>query len=189
MTSCVDLSSRISVLLSYDGTTTAHARFSTCCIFEPSSHCDFIDTGNSFSFSLESIFRFDAMMQKLLTKQTKHVVVCPGFEENRQVKTLMLLGCHMIMSRGMSFEETVLAFRPLNTLLQMNLRGISSFEAVLRAMCCAKCLSWIHFGLEQTNKMDDGIQMDEYIHYARYHPSTPANSHTKTISTPLAPTH
>ncbi len=167
---CVDLSSRISVLLSSDEASTAHPRFSTSCIFEPSNQCDFIDVAeNTFSFSLEAIFCFNIMMQKLLTRQTKHVLVCPGNETNAQVKTLMLLGCHLVMSQGMGFEETVLAFRPLNTLLQMNLRGISSFESILRAVCCAKCLSWIQFGLDQASKTDDGIQMNEYIHYARYH--------------------
>ena len=105
-------------------------------------------------------------MKNLLTKQTKHVLVCPGHGTNIQARTLLLLGGHLIMSQGMGFEETVLAFRPLNALLQMNLHGVLSFEAMLRAVCCAKCLSWIDFGLEHAKQTDNGIQMDEYVHYA-----------------------
>jgi hypothetical protein len=160
------------VLLSREATNTAPVRFPKFCVFEPINECDFIDTGqtNICSFSLESIFRFDIIIKSLLLKQTNRILVCPNNETHTQAKILVLLGCHLIMSQGMGFEETVLAFRPLNTLLQANLRGVSSFEAILRAMCCAKCLNWINFSLEQTNKDDDGIQMDEYIHYSRYHP-------------------
>ena len=173
----VGLSSRIFVLLSRDKSNTAALHFSTYCIFEPSKECDFIDDSEDVcSFSLGSVFRFDATMQSFLTKHTKRVLVCPGYETNKQVKAIMLLGCHLIMSQGMGFEETILAFRPLNSLLQMKLRGISSFEAMLRAICCAKCLGWIHFRLEHTEKPDAAIHMDEYIHYARCHPPTPAQS-------------
>jgi hypothetical protein len=121
----------------------------------------------SISLSLEEMFQFDVIMQNLINRHSHRVVVCTGSETSRQARTLMLLGCHMVMSQGMAFEETLLRFRPLQSLIQTYFNGISAFEVLLRAICCAKCLNWIDFGFGNNDIPESGIQMDEYIHYAR----------------------
>ncbi len=163
----VELNSRISVTLSSEER--AHkidpGLGQECHIIEPHrEHSLVVTAENSVSFSLEDMFHFDDIMQKLVQQQARRIVVCTGVETNRQARTLMLLGCHMVMSQGMGFEEAFLIFRPLHSMLEIHLRGTSAFEIVLRAMCCAKCLSWINFGPAPEN----GIQMDEFIHYARF---------------------
>ncbi len=166
----MQLNSRISVALISEER--AH-KFAPClCLecrtFEPPNESNLCDTPeNCVSLSLEEMFGFDANIQNLVQLQAPHVVVCTGFEAKRQAKTLMLLGCHMVLSQGMAFEEAFLIFRPLHSLIRTHYTGISAFEILLRAMCCAKCLNWIDFGLACNNRAKACIQMDEFIHYAR----------------------
>ncbi len=160
------INSRITVSLSSEETA---QKFVECHIVEPRSKVVLTETGeNSVSFSLEEMFEFDDIMQKLVKGQVNRgIIVCTGSETNRQARTLMLLGCHMVISQGMGFEEAFLIFRPLHSLIQTHLRGISAFEVLLRAMCCAKCLNWISFGPAGNNRPESCIQMDEFVHYAR----------------------
>ena len=135
---------------------------------EPCVECNLIETAeNIVSFSLEEFFHFDAIVQNTLRRQAHRVTVFAGLDPNRQTRTLMLLGCHMVMSQGMGFEEAFLIFRPLRSLIQNHLKGISAFEILLRAICCAKCLNWINFGLSGNIRSENCIHMDEFIHYAR----------------------
>jgi hypothetical protein len=168
---CMDLNSRISVVLSSEGmahSVTPGLFLEECQVIEPQSECCCIEmTENSVSFSLEEMFNFDVTMQNLARRQANRVLVCTGFDTNRQARTLMLLGCHMVISQGMGFEETFLIFRPMQSTLKTHLIGISAFEVLLRAICCAKCLNWINFGLDSNNRPANCVQMDEFIHYAR----------------------
>jgi hypothetical protein len=167
----MELSSRVTVALS--SAERAHTFASClslgCHIVEPqSSECNLIRTDeNSVSFSLEEILRLDITLQNLEERQAHRILVCTGFESCRQAKTLMLLGCHMVLSQGMAFEEAFLIFRPLHSLIQTYYTGISAFEILLRAMCCAKCLNWIDFGLACNSRPKGCIQINEFFHYAR----------------------
>ncbi len=167
------LNSRISVMLSSEemACKVEPGLCLDCRLIEPHSEYSFKETDeNIASLSLEEMFRFDGIMRSLVQQQEHHVVVCTGVETNRQARTLMLLGCHMVMSQGMAFEETLLSFRPQQSLIQSHFRGVLAFEVLLRAVCCAKCLNWIDFGLDMSESAaESGIQMDEFIHYARSH--------------------
>ncbi len=164
----MELNSRLLVTLSSEERAHKFASCLECRIIEPHSECSLIETvENSIPFSLEEVFRLDITLGCLIQRQARRVLVCTGFESNRQARTLMLLGCHMVLSQGMAFEEAFLIFRPLHSLIQTHFKGISAFENLLRAMCCAKCLNWIDFGVACNNKPESCIQMDEFIHYAR----------------------
>ena len=80
----------------------------------------------------------------------------------------MLIGCQLIISHEIGFEAACLAFRPFDALIQSQCNSILlSFETLLRSVCCAKCLNWIDFSTDYSVQNNQGIMMDEYIHYAR----------------------
>ena len=79
---------------------------------------------------------------------------------------MLLIGCHLIISKGLGFEESFLAlkaFRPFHPLFE---KHFSLLESLFRAVCCAKCLNWIDFSVDATESSTQ-IWMEEYIHYAR----------------------
>jgi hypothetical protein len=119
--------------------------------------------------TLEEIYRFDEIIKNAMANDSRHdqVLICAGLEPCRQVRVLFLLGCHLIMSQGLGFEETVLAYRPFKSLIADHCSDDVRLEEYWRGLCCAKCLAWIDFNKCQDDQSESGIQMDEYMHYAR----------------------
>jgi hypothetical protein len=76
----------------------------------------------------------------------------------------------MIMSHGLGFEETYLAFRPLHGFFKNTSYLEIPVENTLRAFCCAKCLNWIDFGQnkEVIDEQSRPICMEEFDRDARY---------------------
>ena len=73
------------------------------------------------------------------------------------------------MSHGLNYEETLLAIRPVFKMtVKQEPPTLSLLENALRAVCCAKCLNWINFSETDTASNDADLQMDEYMHYARF---------------------
>ncbi len=120
--------------------------------------------------SLSEIFRFNMMVAKMSKQHsTLKLVLCSGPDIQSQVQLAFLLGCHMIMTHGLGFEEAYLAFRPIYGLFEPISSNTMSVEKSMRAFCCAKCLNWIDFGQHiDDSKSDHPICMDECDHYARY---------------------
>jgi hypothetical protein len=117
-------------------------------------------------FSLSDIFRFDDAMKKELSEGGSgfKLLVQIGSDLVAQARNSFLLGCHLIMSHGLGFEEAFLSLRPLHVLLDRFSNECSiSVEKSLRAFCCAKCLNWIDFRISANND----IQIDRFVHDVR----------------------
>ena len=123
-------------------------------------------------FCLEEIHQFDSKLVCLTKNQS--VVKLIAFLARNQIQKLpqlFLLGCHLIMSHGLSFEETLLALRPARDPEAAALNSV--LDNALRSVCCAKCLNWIEFNVDAPN--EPRLQMDEYNHYSRF--GIPFNLH------------
>ena len=128
----------------------------------------FAVSNTTFTLSLEEIYHFDSIMKTFgMRDKSKKLLICTGSEPIQQIRILKLIGCHLILSHEMGFEAACLAFRPFSDLLQDQCSRSLSFETLLRSVCCAKCLNWINFTTDYIDSNDQGIMMDEYIHYAR----------------------
>jgi hypothetical protein len=118
-------------------------------------------------FGLSDIFLFDDIMKSELAKNSfgfKQLVNI-GSDPVTQARSSFLLGCHLIMSHGLGFEETFLSLRPLHALFdQFSQMENISLENSLRAFCCAKCLNWIDFRISTEND----IQIDRFVHDVRW---------------------
>jgi hypothetical protein len=123
---------------------------------------------------LGDLLKFDDAIGAVERRRSRmKLVFQTGSDPKVQVQMAFMLGCHMIMSHGVGFEETCLAFKNLHTLFAetgaSDEHGVS-MRSCWRAICCAKALSWIDLKRAVfTNRADDRcIQIDEYLHYARY---------------------
>ena len=146
-------------------------QFSPSKLVDDEGRDDGLDPDNSFQpSSLSEIFRFNAMVAKISKLDAGlKLVFCAGPFVQSQVQLAFLLGCHMIMTHGLGFEEAYLAFRPLYGLFEQTSSEEMSVEKSMRAFCCAKCLNWIDFGQHiDGSRADHPICMDESDHYARY---------------------
>jgi hypothetical protein len=115
--------------------------------------------------SLSDIFRFDETMRKELSQISGlKLLVNIGSDIMTQARNTFLLGCHLIMSHGLGFEEAFLSLRPLHDLFDQFFQECAfSVEQSLRAFCCAQCLNWIDFRISASND----IQIDRFIHDVR----------------------
>ncbi len=95
---------------------------------------------------------------------TKRIVFQAGTDSSTQATIAFLMGCHMMLSHGLGFEETYLAFRRLHSIMEpQSCTGPQiSVKSCLRAFCRAKCSEWITF-IDKPGSM----HIDEYLHYAR----------------------
>ena len=140
-------------------------RSAECCFIGLS--CD-DSKSHTFIYSLEEMYKFDHRMQRFASRSflNSKIIVCAGLEHHHQAEVLFLLGCHLAMSKGLGFEEILLAFRPFTELMARTSPEMSWVENYWRAICCAKCLNWIDF-IEKSSDKNAFLQMDEYMHYAR----------------------
>jgi hypothetical protein len=119
---------------------------------------------------LTAIYRFDESVKKILsTNHGKKLVFFSSHDVQSKGKLAFLLGCYLMMTRRLGFEETCLALRPLWKLHDEISSVEKLVETSLRAFCCARCLNWIDFGNHptevETNKQI--IDVEEFDHYAR----------------------
>jgi hypothetical protein len=174
----VSMHSRLVVALGSDDSrlrTIAQTRYPDCCIVGLTTTAGFEDDTQELqipsSISLEDIYRFDGMIQAKL-RASSRLLLCAGNRVYGQIRVFLLLGCHLLISQGLGFEETVLTFRAINETFASHYSGVPAIEQYLRAVCCAKCLKWIDFevkhGVLNNDEMTAEIHMDEYIHYIRF---------------------
>jgi hypothetical protein len=121
---------------------------------------------------LEDIYEFDRIACAVeATYPTKRIVVPTGSDSSSRATIAFLMGCHMMLSHGLGFEETYLAFRRLHSIMdpQSSNGPQITVKSCLRAFCRAKCFQWITFQDPSENSPDTqgSIQIDEYLHYAR----------------------
>ncbi len=118
-------------------------------------------------FCLSDIYRFDDTMRREIARSTAGLkqLVDIGTDPVIQARNSFFLGCHLIMSHGLGFEEAFLSLRSLHELFDQCYRKNNiSVEKSLRAFCCAKCLNWIDFRISTGND----IQIDRLVHDARW---------------------
>ena len=120
-------------------------------------------------FSLSDIYGFNEMMQNVSRCSSKVKIICAGVDPVQQVAIAFLLGCHLIMSNGLGFEEAYLPFRPLYATIEQCFGNVA-FTSSLRALCCVKCLNWIDFRKDPIDESQPRciIDMEEFIHYSRH---------------------
>jgi hypothetical protein len=95
------------------------------------------------------------------------IVFYVGTEKHNQLKMSFFLGCHMIMSHGWSSDNVLDVLTPLVD--GIDVESDVSVASYWRACFVAKRRKWINFKETFDLGLDDhdGIQMDEYLHYAR----------------------
>ena len=122
---------------------------------------------------LSAIYCFDEKVKNISSKKCercKLVFCATSSDAKSRVKLAFLLGCHMIMTHGIGFEETHLSIRKIwNKFDDAKLLDFSVGNA-LRAFCSAKCLNWIEFSKHSKNpdETHQTIDMEEFDHYARW---------------------
>jgi hypothetical protein len=115
--------------------------------------------------TLSGIYLFDSMA-KSLEQENRGLkldfVVKNKIEE--QINISLLLGCHLVMSHGLGFEETYLSFKPWHHLLEQHLSAHEiSVKHLLRCFCCAKYLDWIDFRLSPTVGSTSQVIIDKLV--------------------------
>jgi hypothetical protein len=118
--------------------------------------------------SVEDIFRFDQMACALEARNPTHKIVFQSrLDQHSQAILVFLMGCHMMLSHGLGFEETYLAFGCLHRIMDPGPQ--ISVKSCLRAFCRAKCSNWITFKGPMTASPGDNhsIHIEKYLHYAR----------------------
>jgi hypothetical protein len=131
--------------------------------------------------SLASIFRFDEMVRAVQRHSPAHnIILCTGLDPHVQIRAIFLTGCHMMMTQGFSYTDTVSLLSQASTAIMgsVDAEGLT-VACCWRALYRAKTLGWIDFGDIFDTGYDNPsrIFIEEYIHYARcatYPPSSPA---------------
>ena len=112
----------------------------------------------------------EEMVEAAIRQNAGHkIVFVAGTDHAHQVKVAFLLGCHMIMAKGWTADSAVAAFKPLRETIDAG--GLDgSVQSCWRALAWARRKGWIDFRETFDCGLDEfeGIQMDEYLHYARY---------------------
>ena len=136
---------------------------------QPSHH----EYATAFSApSVEDIFGFDQMACALEERNLSHKIVFQSRLDWHSHATLaFLMGCHMMLSHGLGFEETYLAFRRLHTIMDPEPRNEPQItvKSCLRAFCRAKCSNWMIFKgpMAASPDSNNSIHIEKYLQYAR----------------------
>ena len=140
-------------------------------------HTSFLGKDAVLPVSLLEVRTFDRMMKMIASRDCSALitVVCHCFDQQTHAAVAFLLGCHLMLSHGHGFEETILLFRPLHEWIatpsaEQQQHVNYSFTNLLRAICCAKCLGWIDFNADPETESTGTppIDMAEFDHYSRY---------------------
>ena len=133
-----------------------------------------VSSKSTFNPSLAELYHFDAMTKSILRKNGEkcRLVFSTGKEEHAQIRLAVFLGCNMIMSHGFGYQEAFAALKPIHSLLQ-RLGLDESLMHFLRALNEAKLHQWIDFSnlpevLYVKGASTETMDMEEYVHYARY---------------------
>jgi hypothetical protein len=133
--------------------------------------------------SLAEIYTFDCMMRAVARQNpNSKLVICAGAHSIVRARTVLLLGCHMILSLGVTLDNTQRTFAPLRNLpgcpipeetpgddegnmWSGELTAANCWEAV----ATAKSHRWIDFDRPFAVGAEV-LCVEEYLHYAEYVP-------------------
>ena len=120
--------------------------------------------------SLSEIHEFDTAANSLAYRRNNAITLFEIVDDvDSKLRSLYLIGCHLIMTYGLGFEETYLCFKRFHTVFEEHAANVGeSFATWLRSFCCAKCLDWINFRVSP-NKSSVSHQMhiDNFVHDTR----------------------
>ena len=121
--------------------------------------------------SLKDISLFNCKVSDLeRVNAAMKTVFQAGSDPTSQATLAFLLGCHMMLSHGLGFEETYLAVSRIPSIKEPQgcEDSCMSVRSCLRAFCRAKCHSWIRFtDPDEACEDTSSIHIDEHLHYAR----------------------
>lgn len=143
---------------------------------------------SSGPISLAEIYKFDCLMGAV-ARQNPNVklVVCAGALPAARTRAVLLLGCHMILSLGVSLKRTVRAFTPCavcriprfpkTSQPRTTVQKVAA-SAELTAVSCwgalgaAMAQGWIDLAKPFTAGAEgnDQLCMEEYLHFSEYAP-------------------
>jgi hypothetical protein len=148
---------------------------------------EFIKQG---AVSLAEIYNFDCMIRAVARQNpdTK-IVICAGTNASSRAKAVLLLGCHMILSLGISLAGTFRAFAPLRGLPDSPIPredtppdddgcvwgGELTVTSCWEALANAKSRGWIDLERAFTAGAigSQELCVEEYLHYLECaHPPT-----------------
>jgi predicted Rdx family selenoprotein len=117
---------------------------------------------------LGDIFRFDEMLTKVRRRnrvnEQSQIIFSVASSINSQINVAFLLGCHLMLSSGMSYEQILSVFEPYLEKLAINSSRLHTFWSAVNR---ARVLGWLR-GQDCDAPDDDvTIEMEEYFHYAR----------------------
>ena len=129
--------------------------------------------------SLAEIYNFDCMMRAVARQNPDaKLIICGGLRPVILARTILLLGCHMILSLGMAIDTVRSTFAPLRSLPgcpipedhPVDSDGNTWCEELTAASCwealsSAKSHRWIDFDCPFV--VGEGVLcIEEYLHYS-----------------------
>jgi hypothetical protein len=129
--------------------------------------------------SLAEIFNFDCMMRAVARQNPdSKLVICAGSHRFELARTILLLGCHMILSLGVTLDATRRTFDPLSSFQGCTIpedpcddndgnlwSGELTAASCWEALVAAKAHRWIDF--DQPFVVGEGVLcVEEYLHYS-----------------------
>ena len=122
--------------------------------------------------SLVEIYKFNEITDQIARRNADHkLVFSAGCSVNGQIKVVFLVGCHLIMSRGLDADQTYDIFSSFEELfVHLGCNQVNILDC-WRALHRSTCLGWIDFrGCINTcteGEEDETINMEEFMHYSR----------------------
>ena len=129
--------------------------------------------------SLAEIYNFDCMMRAIARQNPgAKIIICAGLHPIVRARTTLLLGCHMILSLGVSLDTARRTFDPLSSLQGFPIpeepcddsdgnlwSGELTAASCWEALAVAKAHRWIDF--DQPFVVGEGVLcIEEYLHYS-----------------------
>ena len=120
--------------------------------------------------SLMEIYRFHEMVSTISRQRSDHLLVfSAGIRKNEQVEVAFLVGCYLIMSKGMSAEAIHQIFQRFDGMHGDKVSDEIGVVDCWKALYRAKSLAWLDFSANFARDPDNltTIDIEEYIHYSR----------------------
>ena len=108
--------------------------------------------------SLIEVHRFD-QAARCLTERGSSIVFLIGPGINQQKRDLFLIGCHLILTHNLQFEEACLSLKRFPGFIDDKFSEWS-LATGLRSFCCAKCMDWVCKSTPGTTRLDQVAQND-----------------------------
>jgi hypothetical protein len=129
--------------------------------------------------SLAEIFNFDCMMRAIARQNPESkLVICAGEHPAARVRTVLLLGCHMVLSLGVALDMICRTFSPLRSLPGCPIPeeapddnednvwcGELTATNCWEALAFAKAHRWIDFD-RPFAVGEEELCVEEYLHYS-----------------------